>query len=621
MSAIFYHRSTQTEPGTGNGTYDLSPDQGSPEGSVESPGVNSADFGTSLAFTIEVGEELSTGEIEVSTVVVSFDGDVEVRLRAQRLDSAGNVQDSSTFSDVISSVGTHTRTVEILTDWNPGDRLRIQYQHRRVSGHGNARWTAGTERADGFVDAPSAITLLADDLSSGQSTGEPEFDVFEGPAPNSLSAGQSITEPEVSENFQSAHPDSDVSNDDWVNELDESENLHTSLSDSDPGTFIESTAPGARLIILLEDLLTPRSRLGHEMDLEHSKVLPPEEYDMWFHGGEWLFRADWEGNEIWRDNPTGNTILAAEVVPAGVPGWNAGTVIIGAQENFISISPDGQSTSVFDSNFPHEPFQSIRALAVDPDGYVYAMTTAPTDPSNGGLRKYDSNGNELWHLEFTPIGEDIYIVVSEPGWPIYIEASNGADLFGSNYVLRKMTNPTNTSLPQEIWSRSPFWETEGEGGRAWLAVDHEGYSAVYRSNSTPQGDYLIGLVDPDGDDVFEYRITGTNSRRPAINTKRTGFFANITADIHAIAEDESQPGEPDVLWIADHPSSQSLTIDANGYVFMGGTSGRVSKTTPNGIIVSSDLINYDGDPFTGTITRVHFEHGSLSSFPANFGIE
>ena len=164
----------------------LSEEQGSPTETVNLR-TNSETFTFTTSFATEVGDGLDeTISPTISVNIPVFDGDPEVRFRLVRSDSVdGAVLDSSSYSSIINSTGINTETLSLTTTWQEGDWLRIDFEVRRASGHGNVEADIATQDSDSYIDVElSDVELSLDGASestvnvspegSGQATEEDE---------------------------------------------------------------------------------------------------------------------------------------------------------------------------------------------------------------------------------------------------------------------------------------------------------------------------------------------------------------------------------------------------------------------------------------------------------------
>ena len=149
MSSHLYFRGTQTEPTTGNGIYDLSPNIGSdPEiGSAEN---EDGDFLTTLQWRMDLEGANVSGDYDTSLNIIGLNGSNIFRWRINNLDSGGNIVASSDWSPEFDSTGVHTAV--LTPPAGAYELIEIEFQSARDGGmpSGNSVSVAVSD-ADSFI--------------------------------------------------------------------------------------------------------------------------------------------------------------------------------------------------------------------------------------------------------------------------------------------------------------------------------------------------------------------------------------------------------------------------------------------------------------------------------------
>ena len=145
----------------------------------------------------------------------------------------------------------------------------------------------------------------------------------------------------------------------------------------------------------------------------------------------------------------------------------------------------------------------------------------------------------------------------------------------------------------DIWSvaTDQLHRTDRDGGRVWfrgsslfsmpvraVAVDADGYSYV-------AGGEGVRKVDPDGDEVWTY-TQGMSGTMRTVQVAGDGqvYAADSSGNVHRIAQNGSQS-----LFIEQvtrlGEAVEEITVDANGFIYVGGLDDRVWKLDTDGEVV------------------------------------
>lgn len=152
MTVRNYLRDTQTNPGTGGDTYDLSEEQGSPVATVNAT-INDTAYVEGARWQDTVDDRVTDTSFPISVNVDSIAGTLDYHFRLQRVDSADNVIASSDYSTAFVDAGIKTFTIAFdAGTWATGDRLRLTVELRRTGGHGNVDINVSVQDADSYVD-------------------------------------------------------------------------------------------------------------------------------------------------------------------------------------------------------------------------------------------------------------------------------------------------------------------------------------------------------------------------------------------------------------------------------------------------------------------------------------
>ncbi len=233
-------------------------------------------------------------------------------------------------------------------------------------------------------------------------------------------------------------------------------------------------------------------------------------------------------------------------------------------------SSDGQQAASFTAHTG-----TVRAVAVDADGYVY------TGADDTTVRKRDRNGTQIWSFSgHTGMIQDI--AVDADGY-VYT-ASNDRSV-------RKLDSDGT-----EVWS------FPGHTSTVWaVTVDADGY--VYSG----AGDRTVRKLDPDGNQVWSYNGNSQDVRGLAVDDSGHVFVAYTQSRVRKLDPDGS------LLWSFDAHTQRvnAVAVDADGFVYTASDDTTVRKLGPNGNQLwsfnghSQDVVAVavDADGFVYTASR------------------
>jgi hypothetical protein len=153
MPTRLFLRGTQTEPSTGGVNYDMLPDMGAGNGTVQFS-FNDTAFVETGRFVRQLSAAPSETSFPVSVNVASLEGTIEYRFRPARFTSAGTFVQGGTYSPLYNTAGVKTTTLSFTPSaWNSGDLLVLTMEGRRTGGHGNVRFNVTVGDVSSYVDA------------------------------------------------------------------------------------------------------------------------------------------------------------------------------------------------------------------------------------------------------------------------------------------------------------------------------------------------------------------------------------------------------------------------------------------------------------------------------------
>ncbi len=202
---------------------------------------------------------------------------------------------------------------------------------------------------------------------------------------------------------------------------------------------------------------------------------------------------------------------------------------------------------------------SIRAVAVDPDGYVY--TAGADNELDTTVRKIDPQGEQVWSVD-DPDHQVMGIAVDADGYVYTASIDN---------VVRKFDPDGNQQMDFKFTGHSDGVEA--------VAVDADGY--VY----TASRDETVRKLDSDGDQQWEFDGHESSDFDTWVRSVAVDDDGNVytASSDHTVRKLDSSGDEQ---WSFDHHTGTvwSVAVDADGYVYSASADGTVRK------------INSEGDP-------------------------
>jgi parallel beta-helix repeat protein len=245
-------------------------------------------------------------------------------------------------------------------------------------------------------------------------------------------------------------------------------------------------------------------------------------------------KIDLDGNELWThqfgtagdDDATSVAVGAAGVYVAG---WTTGTfpgqTSSGSQDAFLR-KYDSDGNELWTQQFGTSYADSADAIAVDASGVYVAGGTSgafPGQTSSGSqdalLRKYDSDGNELWTQQFGSAGNDDARALSIDTAGVYVAGSTSGTLPGQTNVggedafVRKYDPDGNA-----LWTQQ--FGTTGDESADALSFDASGVYVAGSTTGTLPGqsssgdvDAFVRKLDPGGDELWTRQFGSASADR------------------------------------------------------------------------------------------------------------
>ena len=258
-------------------------------------------------------------------------------------------------------------------------------------------------------------------------------------------------------------------------------------------------------------------------------------------------KYDSNGTELWTrqfgtsgtDDARGLSVDASGVYVAGVVGVDSslpGQTSAGSHDVFVR-KYDLNGTELWTDQFGGSSSDRANSLSVDISGvYVAGRTDSslPGQTSAGGrdafVRKYDSNGTEVWTRQFGTSASDRVTGISVDASGVYLAGFTGGSLPGQAsagdndpFVRKYDVNGT------EVWTRQ--FGTSANDAAVGISVDASGvYVAGFTAGSLP------GQTSAGGDDAFarKYDVNGTEVWTQQFGTSSTDRASAISVDFSGV---------------------------------------------------------------------------------------
>jgi hypothetical protein len=273
-------------------------------------------------------------------------------------------------------------------------------------------------------------------------------------------------------------------------------------------------------------------------------------------------KYDANGTEVWtkqfgtsrRDEAYGISIDGSNVYVSGfTDGTFLGQTKAGGYDAFIR-KYDSDGNDVWTRQFGTSGDDQAREISVDPSGvYVTGWTrgTLQGQVSLGGIdafvRKYDSDGNDVWTRQFGTSGNDLAGVISVDGSGVYVTGSTLGTFSGQTSAgghdafVRKYDADGN-----EVWTRQ--FGSSSHDYASGISVDASGVYVTGFTEGTIPGqtsagrhDAFVRKYDANGTEVWT-RQFGTSSYDYASGIYVNGSGVYVTGYTGGIFSDQTRAG-------------------------------------------------------------------------------
>ena len=277
-----------------------------------------------------------------------------------------------------------------------------------------------------------------------------------------------------------------------------------------------------------------------------------------------------------------------------------------------------------DTSNSHDRGQEI---AVDGDGnmYVVGYETVTGQEENIWLRKYDTNGNELWTRTYNDAANDWdmgYDVAVDGSGNVYAIGTETVSGQGGNIWIRKYDGNGN-----EVWTRTyngsdSDWDSGND-----IAVDGSGnvYAAGYETVSGEGANAWIRKYDGDGNALWTRTHNGPASSGDSVSGIAVDGSGNVyVAGYERVNGEESNvwvrkyDGGGNVVWTQTYNGTASdrdigigIALDGDGDVLVAG------YETVAGQDKNIWIRKYDGD---GNVVWTRTHDGPANDWDSGRGI-
>ncbi len=210
----------------------------------------------------------------------------------------------------------------------------------------------------------------------------------------------------------------------------------------------------------------------------------------------------------------------------------------------------------------------FRGAAVDATG-VYAVGRASNpDGSNAVafVRKYDAGGNELWARQFDTSGQPYANAVAADATGVYIFGVVGGNAPGAGVFLRKYDAGGN-----EVWTRQFDRLYHAANG---VAADASGVYVVGSTYNPPApGGFFVRKYDADGNELWT-RQSSTDAYANAVAADASGVYVagRLEAPLRVLLRKYDAGGNE--LWTrqfdtSGYANAEGVAVDATGVYLVG----------------------------------------------------
>jgi len=337
-------------------------------------------------------------------------------------------------------------------------------------------------------------------------------------------------------------------------------------------------------------------------------------------------RYDASGNELWTrqfGTPSVDQAMAIAADATGVyvagstSGAFAGQTSIGMEDAFVR-KYDSNGNELWTRQFGTPSSDQVLGMAADGTGVYVAGSTGSTLPGQSStgsedafVRKYDANGNELWTRQFGSTSFDMGRSVALDATGVYVAGVTLGALPGQTNAgstdgfLRKYDANGSELWTRQFGSASTDDALAAAGGAAGVFVAGFTMGALPGQVSAGMADAFVRCYDANGGEQWSLQF-GTSTTEAARGVSAGASGAYLAGFSFGVLPGQTAAGFQDAYLarLADPaPSVMQVAIDIKPGDFPNAINLRSRGTVPVAILSSPTFDARAVDPTTVTLAR------------------